>query len=431
MKSAELALFGGAKTINHSLAPYTSFGKEEIEAGKKVLESGVLSAFFGSWTDEFFGGPKVREFETAWSKYFDIPYSISVNSATSGLIAALGAAGISPGDEIIVSPWTMCASATAIVVWNAIPVFADIDANTFNIDPLSIRRNISTKTRAIIVPDIFGYSADMTEIMNIATEHNLIVIEDASQAPGARLGNKFVGTSAHIGVFSLNYHKHIHTGEGGMCVTSDAYLAERMQLIRNHAEAVAGPKGVTNFSNLIGFNFRLGEIEAAIGLEQLKKLPAIAAERHRIGQRLNHGLKNLQGISRPVPTEGNTHVYYIYGMRLLLSELPATRREILNALVAEGVPGLREGYLNIHLLPMYQKKIAYGNAGFPWEYAGNKSLVKYEKGICPVAEDLQDFSFLGFYSGGYALPDNEIDLIIHAFQKIWARLDDFEANRRS
>jgi perosamine synthetase len=423
MEKEQLAIFGGQKTIKHPMSPYVSFGYEEIEAGKKVLDSGILSAFFGSWSEQFFGGHKVQEFEAGWRQFFETKHAVSVNSATSGLIAAIGALAIEPGDEVIVSPWTMSASATAILVWNAIPVFADIEAETFNLDPNSIRQRITARTRAIVVPDIFGHAANMTEIIEIAKQHGLYVIEDASQAPGAKYKGKFVGTWADIGVFSLNYHKHIHTGEGGVCVTNDDRLAERMQLIRNHAEAVAGAKGETDFSNLIGFNFRLGEIEAAIGIEQLKKLPAIAAQRHAAGLRLNAGLQKLEGLRVPTPQNNCTHVYYVYGLQLMRPELVKRRQAIAAALTAEGVEGIRIAYLNIHLLPMYQQRIAYGKKGYPWKNGEYESTITYQKGICPVAEELQDHSYLGFYFGGYALPDNEIDLIISAFEKVWQGME--------
>ena len=161
----------------------------------------------------------------------------------------------------------MSASATAILVWNAIPVFADIEEDTFNLDPASIERNITPYTKAIMVTDIFGHAADLDAIMDIARRHGLKVIEDAAQAPGAMYKGRHVGTVADIGVYSLNYHKHIHTGEGGVCVTNDATLAERLQLIRNHAESVVAGKGVTDLCNMIGFNFRMTEIEAAIGID--------------------------------------------------------------------------------------------------------------------------------------------------------------------
>ncbi|MGZ3696746.1 MAG: DegT/DnrJ/EryC1/StrS family aminotransferase, partial [Bdellovibrionota bacterium] len=215
----KLALLGGPKTITAEFPVYNPFGPEEVRAAKEVVESGVLSKFVGAWIPDFYGGKKVQEFENAWAKHFRVEHAVSVNSATSGLMAALGAIDLEPGDEVIVSPWTMCATATSILVWNAIPVFADIEPETFNLDPASIERNITPRTRAIVVTDIAGHPADLERIMEIARQHGLKVIEDAAQAPGARYKDRFVGTIADIGVYSLNYHKHIHTGEGGVCVT--------------------------------------------------------------------------------------------------------------------------------------------------------------------------------------------------------------------
>ena len=154
----QLALFGGEKTIGHAFQRYNPIGGEEVEAAKAVIESGVLSQYLGVWHDDFYGGPKVREFERASEEFFGVKHAITVNSWTSGLVAAVGAIGIEPGDEVIVTPWTMCASATAILHWNAIPVFADIEPRTFGLDPDSIRANISPYTKAIISVDIFGHS---------------------------------------------------------------------------------------------------------------------------------------------------------------------------------------------------------------------------------------------------------------------------------
>ena len=166
----------------------------------------------------------------------------------------------------------MCATATAILHWNAIPVFADIEEDTFCISPESIERNISPYTKAIISVDIGGHPANTKEINKIADKYNLRVISDTAQAPGALNRGKFAGTLTDIGGYSLNYHKHIHTGEGGILVTNDDFLAERMYLIRNHAEASVEAIDLKNISNMIGHNFRLGEIECAIGIEQLKNL---------------------------------------------------------------------------------------------------------------------------------------------------------------
>lgn len=424
---AELALFGGPRTIAEPFPPYNSIGRDEINAAQAVLESGQLSGFFGSWGDRFFGGPKVQEFEHAWAEYFGVRHAVSVNSWTSGLIAAAGAVGLEPGDEVIVTPWTMCATATAILVWNAIPVFADIEDSTFNLDPAAVERVITPRTKAIMVADIFGHPADMTAIMEIARRYNLKVIEDAAQAPGVQTSSgKFAGANGHVGGYSLNYHKHIHTGEGGMCVTDDDAIAERLQLIRNHGEAVVAKKGVENIANIIGFNFRLGEIEAAIGIEQLRKLPELVERRYKAGLRLNEALHDLPGLQVPLIRRGCTHAFYIYAFTVDSDIIGITRERLVEALQAEGVPWIYNGYQNVHLLPMFQKRIAYGSRGFPWTSDVYKGFVRYEKGICPTAERLHDRDLVCLQLGQHWYTDDETDRVIEAFRKVWKHLDKLE-----
>ncbi len=426
MKKNKLAMLGGTKTITESFAHYCSIGKEEAQAAQAVIEGGELSRFLGCWHEDFYGGPKVREFERVWAEDFSVKHAVTVNSNTSGLIAAIGAIGIEPGDEVIVSPWTMSATATAILMWNAIPVFADIEDETFNLDPASIEKNITPYTKAIMVTDIFGQAAKLDEIMAIARRHGLKVIEDAAQAPGAIYKGKRVGTVADIGVFSLNYHKHIHTGEGGVCVTHDDRLAERLQLIRNHAEAVVGGMGITDLSNMLGYNFRMTEIEAAIGIEQLKKLSRLIAERQRSAARLGAGLSGLPGLRLPAVMPDCTHVYYVYGMQLDLDQLGVSRTKLLDALKAEGVPAIGGGYTNIHQLPLYQTRTAYGRNGFPWKSDFYKGAVSYAKGVCPVAERLHEQTELGLQLCVYTYPDADIDSVIEAFRKVWGHLGELQ-----
>ena len=228
---------------------------------------------------------------------------------------------------------------------------------------------------------------------------------------------------AHIGGYSLNYHKHIHTGEGGVLVTNDDEIAERLQLIRNHAEAVVGDKGVIDLCNMIGYNFRLGEIECAIGIEQLKKLEGFVTSRQRAAERLTNGLSGLRGLRTPIVKPDCTHAYYMYPMVLDVESLGVSRTRIVEALAAEGLMGLTAGYTNIHLLPMYQQKMAYGSKGFPWSSDICKRNVSYDKGICPVAERLHESTYLGFAMCMNELTDENVDQMVRTFQKVWNQMD--------
>ena len=424
MKNNKLALLGGDKTINKKFGSYNSIGQEEVEAAKSVIETGVLSKFLGCWDPDFYGGSKVQEFERAWEKHFNVKHAVTVNSWTSGLIAAIGAIDIEPGDEIIVSPWTMCASATAILHWNAIPVFADIENETFNLCPSSVLKNITRQTKAILAIDIFGHSCDFDSLKKIADDNNLKLITDTAQAPGSFYKGNLTGTQSDVGGYSLNYHKHIHTGEGGVIVTNDNKIYEKLLLIRNHAEAVVKDKGVTDLINMVGYNFRLGEIESAIGIEQLKKVSKYVTQRQKIAIQLNEGLKGLKGLRTPITKKDCTHSYYIYGIILDVEVIGVSRNKIIDALEAEGIEGLTAGYANIHLLPIFQKKIAYGSQGFPWTSDICKREVSYNKGICPTAEDLHDTSFMGYEMCLHELDNYEIELIIQAFNKVWNNLDE-------
>ena len=419
----KLALFGGEKVINKPFVRYNPIANEEKSAAIKVIESGVLSKFLGAWSPDFFGGPKVQEFERLCESSFGVRHAVVVNSWTSGLIAAVGAIGVEPGDEVIVTPWTMCASATAILHWSAIPVFADIDPNTYCLDPKSIELNITPQTKAIMVVDIFGHSADMKSILNIAKKHNLKVISDTAQAPGAMYYGEYAGTLADIGGYSLNYHKHIHTGEGGILVTNSDLYADKLRLIRNHAEAVVETKGDKDLTNMVGYNFRLGEIECAIGIEQIKKLPSLIRKRQKVAERLTEGLTGLKGLQLPFVESQCTHVYYSYPMVIDIKLLNISKQKIAQALSAEGIEGVSTGYTNIHLLPMFQEKIAFGSKGFPWNSEFCKRDVDYSKGICPVAESLHDDSHISIGVCQYELENSEVDLIVNAFKKVWLNLD--------
>jgi perosamine synthetase len=420
----KLAIKGGNPVINYKFKRYNTIGEEEKKAALEVIESGVLSQFVGTWSKNFNGGPKVKLFEDACRQKFNVKHAISVNSWTSGLICAVGALDINPGDEIILSPWTMSACAASILHWGAIPIFADIESTTFNIDPLSIEKNISPNTKAILAIDIFGHSCNIDTIKKIAKTHNLKIITDSAQAPGSENKGRVTGTIGDIGGFSLNYHKHIHTGEGGIVVTNNDYYADRIRLIRNHAESVAQGLGVNNYANLIGYNFRLGEIESSIGIEQLKKLDSLVEKKRHNANQLTEHLSNLKGLQLPLVREDNLHSYYIYPLVLDLEILKTSREKIINALKSEGVDGLMSGYVNVHLLPTFQKKIAYGSQGFPWTYEKSRKDINYDKGICPIAEKLHSESFLGIEICDFDLSTEDIEKIGYAFSKVWNNLNE-------
>lgn len=418
-----VALLGGDPVIKTSFPAYRSISLEEELAVAEVMRSGVLSSYVGAKGDWFLGGERVKAFEMAFAKQFGVRYAIAVNSWTSGLIAAVGAIGIEPGDEVIVTPWTMAATATAILHWNAIPIFADIDPITFNIDPSMVEKAITPYTKAIMVADIFGQTADMSALRRIADRYKLKIIGDTAQAPGALVEGKHTGTLADIGGFSFNYHKHIHCGEGGVVVTNDDDLATRVQLIRNHAEAVVDSDDPAVLSNMLGFNFRMGEIEAAIALEQLKKLPEKIASRQLAASELNDGLSGLRGLTIPVVRDNCTHVYYVYGMTICPDVLGISRTRLVAALKAEGVPGLAEGYQNLHRLPLFRNRVAYGSRGFPWISDICKRDISYAKGDCPVAEDLHNRTFIALNLCAHDYNSEQVNLIISAFRKVWSNLE--------
>jgi dTDP-4-amino-4,6-dideoxygalactose transaminase len=415
---SRLALFGGKPIRTAPFPRHLTTGDEEKSAVAEVLDSGILSDFLGTWSPKFYGGPRVQKLEREWEQYFRVRHAVTVNSATAGLYAAVGAAGIEPGDEVIVSPITMTASASAALVYGAIPVFADIDPDTFCVNAQTIERCITPYTRAIVAVDILGHPVDMDPVMELARRHNITVIEDAAQAPGATYKGRMAGTLADIGVFSLNYHKTIHTGEGGVIVTDDERLAERLQLIRNHAEMVVRGKGVTDLVNMVGHNYRMTEIEAAIGSEQLKKLDCLLAPRIEAADYLTAHLSKIPGITSPAVKGDVKHGYYLYGIRYDESVTGIPRDRFVEALNAEGIP-MFPGYTEpLYYAPLYQKRIAFGSKGFPFTYEGYKGNVSYERGICPVAERMWEKELMVTNVCRAGLTQHDLMDVVLAFEKV-------------
>lgn len=403
---------------------FNTFDGQEIKAAIKVLKSGKLSGFIGEWQKEFYGGKYVNLMEKKYAKFFKVKYAISVNSWSTGLTCALGALDLNPGDEVILPTWTMSACASAILHWNCIPVFADIDKKTFNISIESIKKNISNKTKAIMAVDISGLSSNIDEIKKIVKKNNIKIITDSAQSPFAKYKNKIAGTMGDIGGISLNYHKHIHTGEGGVIFTNNKLYSEKMKMIRNHGEAVLRKR--KNFSeiNMIGNNFRMGELEAAISIVQLNKLKKIIYKRIEIANYLTDKLSEIDGLVLPKKYNDNTNVYYTYPI-VLEEKKKFDRKKIIKLLKKEGLEGFGSGYQNLHLLPTFQKKIAYGKNHFPWKSPFNKKNISYKKGICPVAEKMHDKLYIGFGISHFDLSFKDVDFISSKFKKIFIRKDIF------
>lgn len=423
--SKKLAINGGSPVRTKKFDIRKTITEEDKKAVAKVMDSGDISMFFGSPGPFWLGGPKVKEFENNWSKKFGYKHSITINSWTTGLMACIGAVGIEPGDEVICTPFTMSASATAAIFYGGIPIFADIDPQTYNIDPKSIEKCVSPRTKAIMVVHIFGQPADMDPILAIAKKHNLKVIEDCAQAPGIRYKGRYVGTIGDIGGFSLNYHKHIHTGEGGIIVTENDDLAQRCQLIRNHGENLVGSLGVKDISNTLGSNYRLTELQAAIGNVQITKLDYCLQHRNKLAKYFSAKLSKFQGLTPAFVAEGSEHAYYQYPIKFDENVVGVPRATFLKAVAAEfPKPDIWEqtvmvgGYVApLYWAPMYQTQTAIGKKGFPW--AVNPSVkYNYARGICPVVERMHEKEMINSPMIREAVTEADLDDVINAIEKV-------------
>lgn len=423
-----LAVDGGQPVRSSPWLDNFTTGDEERRAVLEVLGSGYLSLFEGAHTPDppfrFDGGPWVRRLESEVSDSLGGAHVISVNSATSGLYAAIGALGIGFGDEVIVSPYTMSACATAPLVYGAIPVFADVESATGSLSAAAIEARVSPRTRAVLVVHQFGIPADMDGIMAIAGRHGLKVIEDCAQAWGAQHCGRPVGTIGDIGVFSFNVNKTIQCGEGGLCVTSNDDLAYRLRLIRNHGEAVVGPAGYDDITNIIGFNYRLTEVQAAIALEQVRKLPDLNRRRLELVWRLNDGLAGCECLKPPDGRAGCLATYYVYPLRYAPEYLGGTSRKVFcDAVNAEGIL-FHQGYVRpLYLQPLYQRRQGF-KQGYPWAAPENRaSAADYTPGCCPNAEWLH---FERMIINEHIRPPHDaadIDDVITAVHKVVAVLN--------
>jgi len=367
----KLAINGGPKRINKTFYLGATYFEEEISAVTDVIKSNTISGFVANDGPKFYGGEKVKELESLFNEYFRSKYAIASNSATSALHSALVAIGVGKDDEVIVPSVSMSATATSILMAGGKPVFVDINngrcpscscnikdrdnRGCFNINTDLIEENITGNTKAIIVVHLFGKSADMENILRLSRKYNLKVIEDCAQSPGAIYNEKLVGTIGDIGIFSFNQSKTISAGEGGVAITDNAKYALRMQLMRNHAEAMIESFPEAEMPNLIGYNYRITDLEATIAVEQFKKLKQFNKKKIILANQLT---RNLSGVSGIVPISHISefeNVLFIYPIIFNEKIIKISRKDFVTVCIAEGIP-MVQGYTTpLTELPIFKK----------------------------------------------------------------------------
>lgn len=338
------------------------------------------------------------EYERTIAEWFGVKHAIAVSSGTTALHIALAAFGIGPGDEVIVTPYTFIASDSCVLEQNAIPIFADIDPVHLTLDPDDVARKITPRTRAIIPVTITGTPVDLDPILALAEEHGLWVLEDACQSHGATYKGQLVGTMGHVGVFSTITGKISNTGEGGFVITDDAELFEKMWGYQDFARKRSlGPASKYHWG-LPCTNYRITNMQAAIGTQQMKRLHEMIAKRTQNAHYLRDKLQGLPGIELPADSPWGERVYFYFVIRLQPEVLGTDMLNFALALAAEGV--YNERYLSTtrwmipqHLEPLFLNKAGYGGTKCPFECPWYEGHVEYYRGQCPVAEKACDEVF--------------------------------------
>ncbi|MBI3320675.1 MAG: DegT/DnrJ/EryC1/StrS family aminotransferase [Candidatus Omnitrophica bacterium] len=343
---SELAILGGTPVRRTPFPPHP-IGERERRAVLEVLDSGVLSGF----PFDFLGGPKVQAFERKFTAACGSRYAIAVNSGTAALHLAIAALGIGPGDEVIVPCYTFTATSTAVLHQHAIPVFADVDPRTFCVTPATLEAAFTPRTKAIIVVHLLGNMCRMDAILALAKRRGIALIEDTAQAIGARFQGRLAGTMGDAGTFSFVQTKNMVTGEGGMVVTDQEEVAQRCRLVRNHGECYVAGAPRSYASTILGWNYRMTELEAAIGIAQLSQLDAWTEQRIANGEYLNAHLR-VPGLTTPHREPDVRHIYHVYSL-LYDEDMVGVPRELFQrALLEEGIP-LTLGYPH----PLYRNRL--------------------------------------------------------------------------
>lgn len=326
---------------------YPDLTEQEIEAVVAVLSSQYLSM-----------GPRVSQFEYEFAVYLGRKYAIAVNSGTSGLHLAVKSLGIGKGDEVITSPFSFIASSNCLLYEGAQPVFADIDPISLNINPDLIERSITKKTKAILPVDVFGYPAEMEQIVFLAQKYGLAVIEDACEALGSTINRRLSGTMGELAVFSFYPNKQITTGEGGMIVTDDEKLALLCKTMRNQGRV---EDGLWLTHRMLGYNYRLDEMSAALGIVQLTRLDEIIKKREKIARLYEQKLGSYDWLTLPPRQENIEQSWFVYVIRL---DSTINRDAVMQVLQEEGI-GCRPYFSPIHLQPFYKSLFGYREGQFP------------------------------------------------------------------
>ena len=388
----KLAIEGG-KPVRETLLPYGHQWVDEadIETVVQVLRSAWLTT-----------GPKITEFEKTFAKFVGARYAIAVSNGTAALHAAMYAIGIKPGDEVIVPAMTFAATANCVVFQGGSPVFVDVDAETLLIDPDQVKVKITPRTRAVIAVDYTGQPCDYDVLREIANRHGLTLVADACHALGATYKGRPVGSLADLNIFSFHPVKHITTGEGGMITTDNPDFAEQMRIFRNHGITTdyrQREKQESWFYEMVdlGYNYRITDIQCALGLSQLQKLSSWVKRRQEIAQKYNAAFAEFPAVRSLGVRADVSHAYHLYVVRFDLSQLRATRAEIFTALRAEGI-GVNVHYIPVHLHPFYRKQFGTG------------------PGLCPVAEAAyEEIITLPLFP---RMSDNDVEDVITAVRKV-------------
>lgn len=359
-KNNKLAILGGKPVRKNFLELFRPvIGKEEIKEVVDTLKSDWIST-----------GPKVQIFEEQMKKYIGCKHAISLNSCTAGLHLALIAAGVGEGDEVITSPFTFTATANVILHVGAKPVFVDIKKDTYNIDPDLIEEAITKKTKAIIPVHYGGHPCDMDAILDIAKKYKLIVIEDAAHAIGSKYKGKKIGTISDFTAFSFYATKNMTTAEGGMVCLNDDEAAEKIRILRLHGMNRDAWKRYSHQSSWYyevkypGYKYNMTDIQASLGIHQLKKLKGFIAKRKKIVKFYNKNFSNLAGISVADIKDYIHHSHHLYTILIDLTKLKIRRSQFFKALKAENI-GVNVHFIPVHLHPYYEDNFGFKRGDFP------------------------------------------------------------------